>query len=82
MRQADMASNAAFTAWRASSERPGTDIGLKLRGLSSMARLLSLRIDFIDVPPDRGEAFLRDLFERRAIDDLDCDPPSRAYVGS
>src|SRR5205823_9605943 len=42
MRQADIASKAAFTAWRASSESPGTDIGLKLRGLSSMARLLSL----------------------------------------
>jgi hypothetical protein len=32
MRQADMASKAAFTAWRASSESPGTDIELKLRG--------------------------------------------------
>jgi hypothetical protein len=31
MRQADMASKAAFTAWRASSESPGTDIELKLR---------------------------------------------------
>jgi hypothetical protein len=35
-----------------------------------MARLLSLRIDFIDFSPDRAEAFAGDLFERRAIDDL------------
>jgi hypothetical protein len=50
MRQADIASKAAFTAWRASSESPGTDIELKLRGfaeLSCMARLLLLRIDFM-----------------------------------
>jgi hypothetical protein len=70
MRQADMASKAAFTAWRASSESPGTDIELKLRRFvesSCMARLLSLRING---PPDRGEAFARNLFERRAIDDL------------
>jgi hypothetical protein len=33
-----------------------------------MARLLSLQIN---VPPDRGEAFARNLFERRAIYDLD-----------
>ena len=55
----------------------GTDIGLKLRGfaeLSCMARLLSLRIDFIDVPPDRGEPFVADLFERRAIGDLNLRP--------
>jgi hypothetical protein len=39
-----------------------------------MACLLSLRIDFINVPPDRGEAFVADLFERRAIDDLDLRP--------
>jgi hypothetical protein len=32
-----------------------------------MARLLSLRIDVIDVPPDRGEVLAEDLFERRAI---------------
>jgi len=31
-------------------------------------------VDFIDVPPDRGEAFARDLFERGAIDDLDLRP--------
>jgi hypothetical protein len=62
---------------RVSSESPGTDIELKLRGfaeLSCMARLLSLRIDFIDVPPDRAEAFAGDLFERCAIDDLDFRP--------
>jgi hypothetical protein len=35
-----------------------------------MARLLLLRINFIDVPPGRGEAFVEDLFERRAIDDF------------
>src|SRR5215471_13272012 len=81
-RQADIASKAAFTAWRASSERPATDIGLKLREfaeLSCMARLLSLRID---VPRDRGEAFPGDIFERRAIDDLKFRPrtflPNRA----
>src|SRR5262245_1914364 len=34
MRQVDIASKAAFTAWRVSSESPGTDIGLKLRGVS------------------------------------------------
>src|SRR5262249_33429818 len=74
MRQADIASKAVFTAWRASSESPGTDIELKLygfAGLSCMARLLSLRIDFFDIPPDRAEAFAGDLSERRVIDDLD-----------
>jgi hypothetical protein len=39
-----------------------------------MARLLSLWIDFIDIPPDRAEAFAGDLFERRVIDDLDLRP--------
>src|SRR2546423_12489023 len=70
MRQADIASKAVFTAWRASPESPATDIGLKSREfaeLSCMARLLSVRID---VPRDRGEAFPGDVFERRAIDDL------------
>jgi hypothetical protein len=33
MRQVDIASKAAFTALRASSESPGADIGLKLRGV-------------------------------------------------
>ena len=42
--------------------------------LSCMARLLSLRIDFIDIPPDRAEAFAGDLFERRGIDDLHLRP--------
>src|SRR6516225_776277 len=68
VRQVDIASKAAFTAWRVSSESPGTDIELKLRNfaeLSSMARFLSLRMDFVDVLPDRGEAFAGDLFERR-----------------
>ena len=77
MRQVDIASKAAFTACRASSESPGTDIESKLRRvaeLSCMARLLSLRIDFIDVPPDRGEPFVADLFERRAIGDLNLRP--------
>jgi len=77
MRQADIASKAAFTEWRTSSESPATDNELKLRGfaeLSSMARLLSLRIDFVDFPPDHAEAFAGDLFERRAIDDLDLRP--------
>jgi hypothetical protein len=36
-----------------------------------MARLLSLRINLIEVPPDRGEGFAGDLFERCAIDDVD-----------
>src|SRR5215472_12674797 len=70
MRQADIASKAVFTAWRASSESPATDIELKSREfaeLSCMGRLLSVRID---VPRDRGEAFPGDVFERRAIDDL------------
>jgi hypothetical protein len=39
-----------------------------------MARLLSLRMDFIDVPLGSREAFAGDLFERRAIDDLDLRP--------
>src|SRR5215831_7506716 len=68
MRQADIASKAVFTAWRASSESPATDIELKSREfaeLSCMARLLSVRID---VPRDRGDP--GDVFERRAIDDL------------
>src|SRR5262249_7129158 len=34
MRQADIASKASFIAWRASSESPGTEIELKLRGLT------------------------------------------------
>jgi hypothetical protein len=34
MHQVDIASKAAFTAWRASSESPGTDIGLRLRGFT------------------------------------------------
>src|SRR5215831_12365633 len=70
MRQADIASKAAFTACRASSESPAIDIGLKSRDfaeLSCMGRLLSVRID---VPCDRGQAFPGDVFERRAIDDL------------
>src|SRR6516225_8705584 len=68
MRQADIASKAVFTAWRASPESPATDIELKSREfaeLSCMARLLSVRID---VPRDRGDP--GDVFERRAIDDL------------
>src|SRR5215472_5259815 len=70
MRQADIASKAVFTAWRASSESPETDIELKSREfakLSCMDRLLSVRID---VPRDRGDVFPGDVFERRAIDDL------------
>src|SRR5262245_44096775 len=70
MRQADIASKAVFTAWRASSESPATDIELKSREfaeLSCMDRLLSVRID---VPRDRGDVFPGDVFERRAIDDL------------
>jgi hypothetical protein len=70
VRQADIASKAAFTAWRASSESPAIDMGLKWRDfaeLSCMGRLLSVRID---VPRVRGEAFPGDVFERRAIDDL------------
>jgi hypothetical protein len=39
-----------------------------------MARLLSLRMDFIDVPLGSREAFAGDLFERHAIDDLDLRP--------
>src|SRR5215831_6086666 len=35
MRQADIASKAAFAALRASSESPGAHIGLKLRGVTS-----------------------------------------------
>jgi hypothetical protein len=35
-----------------------------------MARLLSLQMDFLDVPPGGG-AFAGDFFERRAIDELD-----------
>src|SRR5262245_26847498 len=35
MRQVDIASKAAFTALRASSESPGTDIELKLRGFTA-----------------------------------------------
>src|SRR5262249_48751189 len=70
MRQADIASKAVFTAWRASFESPATDIELKSREfaeLSCMDRLLSVRID---VPRDRGDVFPGDVFERRAIDDL------------
>jgi hypothetical protein len=40
-----------------------------------MAHLLSLPVDFIDVSRDRGEAFPEDLFERRAIDDLNLGLP-------
>src|SRR5262245_58809537 len=36
MRQVDIASKAAFTALRASSESPGAHIGLKLRGVTSV----------------------------------------------
>jgi hypothetical protein len=35
-----------------------------------MGRLLLLRIELIDVPPDRGEVLAEDLFERRAIVDI------------
>jgi hypothetical protein len=45
-----------------------------------MASLISLRIDFIDIPPDRAEAFAGDLFERRAIDDLDLRPACSALT--
>jgi len=41
-----------------------------------MARFLSLRINFVDVPPDRGKGFAGDLFERRAIDDPNFGSPS------
>jgi len=34
-----------------------------------MGRLLLLRIELIDVPPDRGEVLAEGLFERRAIVD-------------
>jgi hypothetical protein len=34
-----------------------------------MAHLLLLRINFIGLPPERGELFVGDLFERRVIDD-------------
>jgi len=34
-----------------------------------MARLLLLRINFVDVPPDRGEVLAGGFFERRAIVD-------------
>ena len=50
MRQVDIASKAAFTALRASSESLGAHIGLKLRGVTSAyllcmaARLLSLTV--------------------------------------
>jgi hypothetical protein len=37
MRQADIASKAAFTAGRASSESPGTDIELKLRSFAKLS---------------------------------------------
>src|SRR5262245_22631549 len=47
-----------------------------------MARLLPLRIDFIDIPPDRTEAFAGDLFERRDIDDLDLRPACTPLYGS
>jgi hypothetical protein len=63
--------------------KSGNDIELKLRGiaeLSCITRLLLLRIDFFDIPPDRAVAFAGVLFERRAIDDLDlrptCTPPT------
>jgi hypothetical protein len=39
-----------------------------------MACLLLLRINFFDIAPDRAEAFEADLFERRAIDDLNLRP--------
>jgi hypothetical protein len=71
MRQADIASKAAFTAWRASSESPAIDMGLKSRDfaeLSCMGRLLSVRID---VPRVRGEAFPGDVFKRCVIFRLD-----------
>jgi hypothetical protein len=32
-----------------------------------MGRLLLLRLDVIDVPPERGDVLAEDLFERRAI---------------
>jgi hypothetical protein len=34
-----------------------------------MARFLLLRVDVIDVPPDRSEVLAGDLFGRRAIND-------------
>src|SRR5262249_44416127 len=85
MRQADIASKAAFTAWRASSESPATDIGLKLRDFvefSCMPRLLSFLVDFTDVPRNRGEPLRGNLFERRAIDDLNFASPLHWQTGS
>src|SRR6516165_7202710 len=43
VRQVDIASNAAFTALRASSESSGVNFGLKLRGVAS-ANLLSIAV--------------------------------------
>src|SRR5438094_6258644 len=74
MHQADMASKAAFTAWRASSESPGTDIELKLRRFTALSCMACLLLPRIDVAPDCGEAFARDFSERGAIDDLDLRP--------
>jgi hypothetical protein len=52
----------------ASSESPATELkSREFAELSCMGRLLSVRID---IPRDRGEAFPGDVFERRAIDDL------------
>jgi hypothetical protein len=38
------------------------------RSAEARVRLLLLRINFIDVPPERAGLFVGDLFERRAID--------------
>jgi hypothetical protein len=43
-----------------------------------MVRLLLLKMEFIDVPPGRGEAFAGDFFGRRAI--RICDPLSPTVV--
>src|SRR5262249_13133968 len=62
VRQADIASNAAVTALRASSESAGDDIGLKLRvpvsaNLSGMLRLLSLIVrTHLGMPRKQKEA--------------------------
>jgi hypothetical protein len=45
-----------------------------------MGRLLSLRIDFFNIPPDRAEALAGNLSERRVIDDLDLRPACTALT--
>jgi hypothetical protein len=91
MRQVDIASKAAFTALRASSESPGAHIGLKLRGVTSaylfgmaMSPCHCVRI-YPESPVDEGiqrsEVSLRPLYRMACDVDMTVAMAAPALIG-